>query len=300
MDSKGKNLIKIIIILGPTASGKSGLAVSLAKKFNGEVISADSRQVYRGMDIGTGKITEEEMEGVPHHLLDVASPKRNFTVTRFQAIAEKAIKKIDRADKIPFVCGGTAFYIKVLSEGITVPDVSPDWRLRKELEKESSDKLYEKLKKLDPRRAKTIDSKNKRRLVRAIEVISKTGKSVPVIKKTSKYNPLLIGTNISQKELDKKIKKRLLVRIDQGMIEEVKSLKEAGLSWKRINSFGLEYKWCVKYLQNEVSYQEFIEHLFIDIRRFSKKQMQWWKDDKRIKWVKNSNEASNIVKNFLK
>ncbi|MDP2967519.1 MAG: tRNA (adenosine(37)-N6)-dimethylallyltransferase MiaA, partial [bacterium] len=173
-------LKKLIVILGPTASGKSELAVRLAKKFNGEVISADSRQVYKGMDIGTGKITKKEMQNIPHHLLNVTSPKRRFTVAQYRKLALKAIDKIFKKGKIPILCGGTGFYIQAVVDGIVIPEVKPDWRLRSNLEQLSTEELFNRLKKLDPKRAKTIDKKNRRRLIRALEIVIKTKKPVPV------------------------------------------------------------------------------------------------------------------------
>ncbi|HDO23680.1 MAG TPA: tRNA (adenosine(37)-N6)-dimethylallyltransferase MiaA, partial [bacterium] len=166
---------KVIVILGPTASGKSEMAVKLAKKFNGEIISADSRQVYRGMDIGTGKITQKEMRGIPHHLLDVASPKKVFTVIDFKKRAEKAIKDIIKRGKISIICGGTGFYIQAITGGISIPEVKPNWKLRKQLEKKNAEQLFKMLKKLDPKRSKTIDAKNPRRLIRAIELAQSLG-----------------------------------------------------------------------------------------------------------------------------
>ena len=170
----GKNHKKLVVIVGPNASGKSDLAVKLAKKFNGEVVSADSRQVYKGMDIGTGKITKEEMQGIPHYLLDVASPKRRFSVAQYQKKAIEAIKKIQKKGKLPILCGGTGFYVQAVVDGLVFPKVKPDWKLRKKLEQKSAKGLYEYLKKLDPERAKTIEKDNKRRLIRAIEIVLKT------------------------------------------------------------------------------------------------------------------------------
>ncbi|MBI4708741.1 MAG: tRNA (adenosine(37)-N6)-dimethylallyltransferase MiaA [Candidatus Portnoybacteria bacterium] len=171
---------KLIIVLGPTASGKSDLAVSLAKKINGEVISADSRQVYKGLDIGSGKITKEEMQGIPHCLLGVADPKRRFSVAQYKKLAQVAIKKIQRQGKIPIICGGTGFYIQAVVDNIALPEVKPDWKLRKQLEKFNTDELFKKLKKLDPRRSRNIDSHNQRRLIRALEIVIKSGKPVPL------------------------------------------------------------------------------------------------------------------------
>ncbi len=299
MGIKRKDNPKIIVVLGPTSSGKSDLAVKLSLRFNGEVVSADSRQVYRGMDIGSGKITPEEMRGVPHHLLSVASPRRKFTVAQYQKRAEIAIKKILKKKKIPVICGGTAFYITALVDGIIIPEVSPDWSLRKELEKKSTEELYKELKERDPSRTKSIDKGNKRRLIRALEIIEKTKKPVPEIKKDPPYSPLYLGIKTDQKKLNEKIKKRLEKRLKAGMVKETKKIRDADVSWKRIEEFGLEYKWTALYLENKITYEEMKQGIITDTQRLVKKQMQWWKLDKRIKWIKGYREAKTLTKKFL-
>lgn len=275
---------KIIVILGPTASGKSALAVRIARAFKGEVISADSRQVYKGLDLGSGKITEKEMKGIPHHLLDVANPKRAFTVAQYKKLGEQAIQEIISRKKIPIICGGSAFYIQALVDGIVFPEVPPNKKLRAELEKKSTAQLCTILKKLDSRRFADIDTNNRHRLVRAIE-ISKTLGSVPKIKKVrGPYDFLFIGTMLDDIELKKKIKKRLLDRIDQGMIDEVKYLRKNGLSWKRLESFGLEYRAIAYFLQKKITKEEMISSLEKNIWDFTKRQKTWFKKDTRIQW----------------
>lgn len=295
-----KNHKKLLVIVGPNASGKSDLAVKLAKKFNGEVVSADSRQVYKGMDIGTGKITKEEMQGIPHYLLDVASPKRKFSVAQYQKKTIEAIKKIQRKGKLPILCGGTGFYVQAVVDGLVFPKVKPDWKLRKTLEQKSAKELYEYLKKLDPERAKTIEKDNKRRLVRAIEIVLKTGKPVPKLKKQKLFDVLMIGIKRDKEELKERIRKRLLKRLKQGMIEEVKKLKESGLSWKRLEEFGLEYRWIARYLQGKIDYEEMVKKLQKDIEDFAKRQLTWFKRDKRIHWIKSFKEAKELVEEFIK
>jgi len=290
---------KLIVILGPTASGKTKLSIKLAKKFNGEIVSADSRQVYKGMDIGTGKVTKEEMQGIPHYLLDVASPKRKFTVAQYQKLAISAINKILKKRKIPFLVGGSPFYIYCVVEGWIFPALGPDEKLRKILEKKDTKTLFKMLKKLDPQRAKTIEKSNKRRLIRAIEIAKKLGK-VPPLKKNPQFECLIIGIKKSKEELRTLIKKRLLKRFKEGMIEEVKKLKKGGLSWRRLEEFGLEYRWISYYLQGKIDYQTMIENLQKAIEKFAKRQMTWFKKDKKIKWIKNYKEAEKLIKDFLK
>lgn len=291
---------KLIVILGPTSAGKTDLSIGLAKKFNGEVISVDSRQVYKGMDIGTGKVTKKEMKGVAHYLLNVASPKRKFTAAQYRKLALKTIKDIQKRDKVPFLVGGTAFYIKTVIDGITIPAIKPDWELRKKLDKKTTEELYLELKKLDPRRAKNIDKNNKRRLIRALEIVLKTKRPVPLPKKEPiSFDALILGIKKPKEELKKRIKERLLKRIKQGMIAEVKRLRESGLSWERLESFGLEYRYVAKYLQEKLSKEEMIEKLQKEIEHFAKRQMTWFKKDKRINWIRNQKEAGKLIKRFL-
>ncbi|MFH1968415.1 MAG: tRNA (adenosine(37)-N6)-dimethylallyltransferase MiaA [bacterium] len=302
---------KLIVILGPTASGKTNLSIKLAKKYNGEIVSADSRQVYKGMDIGSGKITKKEMQGVPHYLLDVANPKRKFTVSHFQKLALKAIKNIQKRNKLPFLVGGSPFYIQSVVDGIAIPEVKPDWNLRKKLEKFSNEKLFKKLKKLDPKRAATIDRHNPRRLIRALEIVLKTGKPVPggVIPGgvrpgsdpgLTPFATLKIGIIKPPDELKKLIEKRLSKRLENNaMINEVKKLRKSGLSWKRLEEFGLEYRFVAQYLLNKITKQEMMDKIQRESEHFVKKQTTWFKKDKKIKWVNNYKEAEKITKNFL-
>jgi tRNA dimethylallyltransferase len=292
---------KLIVILGPTASGKSSLSINLAKKFNGEIISADSRQVYKGMDIGTGKISKTERSIVPHYLLDIASPKKQFTVSDFKKRAKHAITKIVGKRKIPFIVGGTAFYIYSVIDDWNIPEVKPNLKLRKQLAKKTTEELFKMLKKLDPKRSKNIDAKNPVRLIRAIEIVKSTGLPIPPRNPEldSGSNVLLLGIKKDQKELYKLIDRRLHTRLYDGMVDEVKKLRRSGLSWKRLESFGLEYKFVSLYLQNKLTYEQMVEQLKNAIHRFSKRQMTWFKKDKRIVWIKNENESVKIIKKYL-
>jgi tRNA dimethylallyltransferase len=295
-----KKLSKLIVILGPTASGKSKLAIKLSKKFNGEIINADSRQVYKGMDIGTAKPTKKERKGIPHYLLDVASPKRKFTVAQYRKLALRAIEKIQKKGKIPFLVGGTWFYIRAIVDGLVIPEVPPDWKLRKKLEKKSPRELYKILKKLDPERAKTIEKENKRRLIRAIEICKKIGKVPPLKFEPLPYPVLILGIKIDKKKLMERIKKRFFEWLKKGLIAEVKKLRKMGLSFKRIEEFGMHYREVAKYLQGKISKEEMIENSIREIQNYAKKQMNWFKRDKRVNWVLNYKEAEILVKEYLK
>ena len=291
---------KLIVIVGPTSSGKTDLSIKLAKKFNCEIISADSRQVYKGMNIGTGKVSKKEMQGIPHHLLNVVGPKTRFNVTKYRKLALKAIEKIQKKNKIPILVGGTGFYIQAVIDGIIIPPVKPDWKLRKKLEKKTSSELFKMLKKLDSRRAKTIERDNPRRLIRALEIIIKTKKPIPLLQiRPPKFEVLMIGVKKDQKELKQLIEKRLLKRLKQGMIAEVKKLHQQGVSWKRLEEFGLEYRYIALYLQNKLSKQEMISKLQKEIEHYAKRQMTWFKRDSRIKWIKTYDKAKKLVKDFL-
>jgi tRNA dimethylallyltransferase len=289
---------RILVIVGPTATGKSDLAVKLAKKFKGEIISADSRQVYRGLDIGSGKITTKEMKGVPHRLLDVANPKKKFTVVQYVELAEKAIREILDKNKLPIIVGGTGFYIQALVDGIVLPEVPPNEALRKKLQKKSAAQLYAQLKKLDPKRAKSVDPLNTRRVIRAIEIALHLG-VVPKIKKTSPYKPLFIGLNLPKEELKKKIKIRLEKRIKAGMIKEAQKLHAAGLSWKRMNELGLEYRYLALYLQKKLTLNEMKEKLTTEIWHYARRQMTWFLADKRITWF-DAKEALPKIERYVK
>lgn len=302
---------KLLVILGPTASGKSALAIKLAKEFNGEIISADSRQVYIGMDIGTGKVKTQKVkskgkillysEGIRHHLLDVTNPKEYFSVVQYQKLAFKAIKDIQKRKKLPILCGGTGLYISSLIEGWQFPKVKPNFSLRKKLEKLTSEQLFLKIKKLDPLASKTIDKNNKRRLIRALEIILQNKKLEPLKKKPLKMDILIIGIKKDKKDLKNKIKKRLEKRLKQGMIEEVKKLKEEGVSSKRLEDFGLEYRFINRYLENKINYQEMKEVLLKEIIKYAKRQMTWFNNKiKNIQWIKDYQIAKNLVAQWLK
>ncbi len=300
MKNRDSKLPKILVIVGPTASGKSDLAVLLAKELNGEVVSADSRQVYRGMDIGSGKITKTEMRNVPHYLLDVASPKRVFSVAQYKQQAEKAIKDILNRGKLPIICGGTGFYIQALVDGLILPEVKADQKLRKKLSQMSANELFLKLKKLDPKRAKNIDTKNSVRLMRAIEIATALGK-VPPLRETKRYTPLFIGLNVPQETLHARISLRLTKRMRAGMVSEVKNLIVDGVSTKRMEALGLEYRFVSRFLNKEMSKTQMLHKLEAAIKQYAKRQYTWFRRDKRIQWIdyKDRTTALTLARDFL-
>lgn len=285
--------------MGPTASGKSDLAIALAQKYDGEIISADSRQVYRGMDIGTGKVTKTEQKLARHWLLDVASPKRSYNVTHFVRDAKKAIADIRKRGKTPIICGGTGFWIQSLLENNTFPAVKPNPKLRKELGSLSTEELFRQLKKKDPARAKTIDAKNKIRLIRALEICATLG-AVPTLpqdyqQETKDY--LLIVLNPVQELLWNNIAVRLEKRLKKGMIAEVQRLREEGLSWKKLESFGLEYKYVSLFLQKKLSRLEMKERLNFEIRHYAKRQLTWLRRFEKttpLHWIVDPKEAHSL------
>ncbi len=280
--------LKVLVILGPTSSGKSALAVELASKFNGEVISADSRQVYRGLTIGTGKITKREMKGVPHHLLDVASPKRKFSADDYIRHARAAIQDISSRGKLPIVAGGTGFYIDALVGRISLPNVPPNPAFRRIHNNSTTVELLCMLEKSDPERAKTIEPNNKRRLIRALEIALALGKN-PAPKSTLEYDVLWVGIDPPMKDLEKKITLRLLARIKQGMVREAKRLHADGLSYKRMDELGLEYRSLTRLLQGQTTRPQMIEELNRAIRKYAIRQIRYWKRNKEIQWLEKPN-----------
>ena len=276
---KNNGLPKVLVICGPTSSGKSDLAVEMAKEENGEIISSDSRQVYKGMDIGSGKITKSEMKNIPHHLLDVASPKRKYTVAQFKKIGGKVIKKIHKKNNLPIICGGTGFYIDSLIYDLQIPKVKENVKLRKELENKNLEELQKELKKIDKRRYSEIDIQNKVRLIRAIEIAREIGKVPEIDKRKFRDDWDIKILMIDQKDeiLKERIDLRLKKRLKKGMVSEIKKLKKSGLSWKRLESFGLEYRYISQYIQNIISKDEMIYWIQTKSWQYAKRQRMWFR-----------------------
>lgn len=317
-----KKFNKIVAIIGPTASGKTGLGVKLAYEFNGEIVSADSRQVYRGMDVGTGKdLVEYQIKlkakgeklkviNIPYHLIDVVDPWEEFSLAKFQKLAYKAIDNILSRNKLPIVVGGTGLYAQAIVDGYKLPLAAPDKKLRSELKKMNIKELWLKLAKLNPyfaNRLSESDKKNKRRLIRYLEIASsgEGEKSIfPSTNEEKRYETLILGLTWPKEILAERIYKRLIERLEkEGMIAEVERLHTQGVSWERLVSFGLEYKYIAWYLQEKLDYDQMVEQLFGAIKKFAKRQMTWFRRWERqgakIHWIKDKKEARRLVKKFL-
>jgi tRNA dimethylallyltransferase len=323
---KSKSLVSkipIIAVVGPTATGKSDLAVSLAKEFNGEIISADSRQVYIGLDLGSGKITKKEMRGVRHYLLDVVSASTVYNAAKFKRATDKAILDIHVRGKLPIIVGGTGFWIDTVLQNAQLPEIKPNITLRKKISGWPTEQLYKELWKLDRTRAEHIDRHNPVRLIRAIEIAlgmkakekakENREKKLEIKKKAAtlensaagnNYLPLYIGLDAESELLRARIHKRLDKRMRAGMAKEVVGLHKQGVSWKRLDDLGLEYRFVSQMLRGKLPPAKMQELLEIAIWHFAKRQRTWFYRNEAIHWLDASNKkeavkkASNLVKDF--
>lgn len=292
---------KVVAIVGPTASGKTSLSIKIAKRFNGEVISADSRQVYRGLDIGSGKVTKEEMDGVTHHLLDVVDVQSVYTGADFKRDATVALEDILKRNHQPIIAGGTFFYIELLRGTMQAAPVEPNYALREKLEGLSDEELLSQLKETDPERAENIDINNRRRIIRSLEIIDELGKVPEVVQTESPYDWLIVGVDIEKEQLHTNIHNRLHERLRSGMIEEVQELLNNGVSPERLFSLGLEYRYITEYLEGKLSKEDMATILETKIKQFAKRQMTWLKKDSAIEWFSPSDTDAilNRVDTFL-
>jgi len=292
-------LPRMIVIEGTNASGKSSLGVDLAARFGGEIISADSRQVYRRLDLGSGKITPEEMKGVPHHLLDVRDPGEFFSMADFQRLAYEAADGILSRGKVPFLVGGTGLYVDAVADGYVLSDRAPDHALRAHLETFETPALYRMLKEKLP--DTEIDPRNRHRVMRALERLE--ADDYHPGKKSPRYEVLKLGVTWPREVLKQRIDERLETRLRDGMAEEVRSMLEDGVSEEFLIKLGLEYKYLTWYLTGKMGFEQMKEELGNAIKRFAKRQMTWFRRDDRIHWLDMSKdpaaEASGLIESFL-
>lgn len=290
---------KLICVVGTNASGKSGLGVQLAKKYGGEIISADSRQVFRGLDLGSGKITNEEMQGVPHHLLNVREPNEFFSMADFQALSYEAIEGIARRGNLPFIVGGTGLYVDCVAEGYVLSGGAPDLEYRAHLETFSTVELYKKLIAVMP--DTDVDPKNRNRVMRLLERIHAGDDLTP--RKEPQYDVLKLGVTWPRPELCRRIDERLEKRMNEGMVDEVRTLMESGASPEFLDGLGLEYRYLYRYLAGVMSKDEMLDELNRAIKRFAKRQMVWFRRDKSIIWLDMAgdplSQASREIESFL-
>jgi len=296
--NKGKPLC--LVIVGPNGSGKSKLAVQLALAFQGEIISADSRQVFKGCTIATGKIPRAARKGIPHHCLDVADPTRQYSVARFIKDSSHAMQDIAARKRTPIVCGGTGFWIDALVRGLVFPQVHPDASLRRKLSRLSAAKLFQKLRRKDPFRAKTIDRHNPRRLIRALEIVEKLGRPVPQVIATNPYRALWLGIGVPKERLQRLIHRRVAERLSQGMISEARRLHKRGVSYRRMRELGLEYRVLADYLTGKLDKKMLARRIEYEDMQYAKRQMTWLKRNPDTHWVRSPAEAKRLVKQFLK
>jgi tRNA dimethylallyltransferase len=299
--------VKIIVITGPTATGKTALAVKLARNFNGEIISADSRQVYQGMDLGTGKdLDEYTVDGtpVPYHLINIADPACEYNLREFCKDTWQALENIHSAGHLPFICGGSALYLDAILAGYDLPGAPPDKVFRDELDSKSKQELLEMLKNANPQLfAEFKDTDNRKRILRALEKAKNLERKLDVSRIT--IEPLILGVYFPRKIVHKRIEERLDKRLQHGMIDEVEQLHTQGVTWERLEFFGLEYRYIAEYLQGKTSYDEMRYTLLTKIRQFAKRQDIWFRKMERegrdIHWIPEGNcdRATKLVKDFL-
>lgn len=291
---------KILVIVGPTASGKSALAVRLAKRLGGEIVSADSRQIYRGLEIGSNYPAKAELRAVPHHLIGFADPKKTFTAAEYQKKARQAIAGIWKRDKLPILVGGTGFYVQAAVDGIVMPEVPPNKTLRKKLASKSTGELADMLRKKDEERWQAIDRQNPRRLIRAIEIATVLGKVPKTKANPLKADTVLIGLDPGKRALGEAINKRSQRMIRLGFINETKKLLEKGVKREKIREFGFEYQDALRYLAGEIkSKKELADAISKMTQQYAKRQMTWFKRDRRIRWIAGKREAFDYARKLL-
>jgi tRNA dimethylallyltransferase len=302
--SDSTDLPRLVAVVGTNSSGKSALGIELARRFEGEVISADSRQVYRGLDLGTGKVAADEMAGVSHHLLDVAEPGERFSLADYQRLAYAAIDGVRARGRLPLLVGGTGLYVRAVVQGYQLVDAEPDPERRAELERWSDERLLAELQRLDPTAVEQLDLPNRRRLVRAVEIAAAGHSRAATRRRQARYRTLMLGVSWPKPILDELISSRLRARIDAGLVAEVEALMEAGVDAGFLEGLGLEYGFTVRYLRGEYgSREEYFELADRAVRRFARRQLSWFRRDEEIVWLDTGGDyreqAAALVERFL-
>lgn len=294
---------KLVIIAGTNASGKSGLGIELAQKYNAEIVSADSRQVFTGLDLGSGKVTKEEMQGIPHHLIDVAAPNDFFSLADYQKKAYEAIDDIHSRGIKAFLVGGTGLYVNAVADGYQLNEAKPDFTLRADLENKSKEELIDILRNKNPQALERVDLNNKQRLERAAEkaILGKFNENPS----KPRYETLILGITWPREILYERIRERLDLRLNQGMLDEVKNLRENGASDDFLYRLGLEYRYIMMYLRGDFpDFDAFYNKLFMEIRHLAKEQMTWFRKRKDINWIDMSDDplkrSSELIDEFYK
>ncbi len=302
-----KQKLPLVVIVGPTAVGKTSLSISLAQRLNGEIVSADSRLLYRGMDIGTAKPTRDEMADVPHHLIDVADPDEIWSLALYQRHAYSVIDAIHARGKLPFLVGGTGQYVRSIIEGWRIPPQKPDHALRDSLnqwvEKIGADGLHRRLAILDAEAASKIDYRNVRRTVRALEVIMKTGEKFSDLRRKQEcpYLPIILGIERPREELYDRVDQRIDQMMDAGLVEEIRGLLEAGFSPDLPTMSAIGYGELIQYLQGKIKLEEAITLIKRNTRVFVRRQANWFKpDDPRIRWFNGNENSFEEIEEYIR
>ncbi len=297
----------LIVILGPTAVGKTSVSIELAHRLDGEIVSADSRLLYRGMDIGTAKPTEDEIKDVPHHLIDVADPDENWSLAVYQRMAYRVIDEIHSREKLPFLVGGTGQYIRAIIEGWRIPRQKPDYDLRETLEtwaeEIGNEALHRRLKVLDPEAAGQIDYRNLRRTIRALEVILKSGERFSDLRRKQKcpYRPIILGIERPRDALYERVDQRIDQMLDEGLVDEVRTLLDKGYSPDLPTLSAIGYSEIIQYLRGEIDFEEAVTLIRRNTRTFVRRQANWFKsDDPRIEWFQASDDFVDEMEAYIR
>lgn len=295
-----KNKENLFILIGPTAIGKTDLSIKLAQMMNGEIISADSMQIYKYMNIGSAKVTKEEMQEVPHHLIDNVYPDEDFTVANYKNHATTLISNINKEGRLPIIAGGTGLYINSIVYNLQFTEVPPSESIRNQLELLSNEDLYKELENIDNTSANKLNVNDRKRVIRALEIYKSTGKTMSEYNKDFRmenqdYNLVMIGLNMDRARLYDRINRRVDVMINSGLIDEVKGLLEMGYNKNLVSMQGIGYKEIIMYLEEEISLDESIALIKQKSRNYAKRQLTWFRRDERIKWM-NLDDYSNLEK----